>query len=67
LSRLKCSAWIVKDKQKNKPIRGAPKSVLWKLPPEAITLCTGNYTSKIRAKKTTPLNKVCKCQTIKKN
>jgi len=67
LSRLKCSAWIVKDKQRNKPIRGASKSVLWKLPPEAVTLCTGGYVSKIRAKKANSLSKVCKCQPIKKN
>ena len=41
LSRLKCSGWIYKDK---KPIivNGKPKiskTVLWKLHPEAITLC----------------------------
>lgn len=67
LSRLKCSEWIVKDKRNmGKPVRGAPKSVMWRLPPEAVALCNGGYASKPKAKKATDLKKVCKCQPIKK-
>ena len=64
LSRLKCSGWICKDKKPHM-VNGKPtisKTVLWKLHPEAITMCrNGNYT------KSTPTKK-CKCdvKTIKK-
>ena len=68
LSRLKCSEWIVKDKRMvGKPIRGAQKYVMWRLPPEAIALCTGGYTSKARPKKVNEMKKICKCSPNKKN
>jgi hypothetical protein len=65
LSRLKCSGWIQKDKR---PIivNGKPKpskTVLWRLHPEAITLCkNGGYVNKPKSKK---IIKTCNCPSKK--
>jgi hypothetical protein len=67
LSRLKCSGWICKDKR---PIivNGKPKiskTVLWRLHPEAVSLCRNGGSTK--NKLTKPVKKcVCEPKNIKK-
>lgn len=73
LSRLKCSGWIQKDKKpiivNGKP--KIPKTVMWRLHPEAIAMCRngGNIKPKV-AKTSTKITKTapkkCICKTIKK-
>jgi len=58
LSRLKCSGWICKDKRpiivNGKSV--IPKTVLWRLHPEAISLCRNGDN------KSTKLVKKCICE-----
>jgi hypothetical protein len=68
LARLKCSSWIVKDRiryaiKPHSKMR-IDKSVRWKLPPEAIVLCTGGY----RKTKTKHINRMLKkgCECARK-
>ena len=70
LSRLKCSGWISKDKR---PIivNGKPKiskTVLWRLHPEAVTMCkNGGAVEKAKiVKKTIKPAPKCICEIKKK-
>ena len=69
LSRLKCSGWILKDKRpiivNGKP--KIPKTVMWRLHPEAITLCkNGGEKANTKVVRHTSKKCVCEPKNIKK-
>jgi hypothetical protein len=64
LSRLKCSGWIQKDKRpviiNGKP--KIPKTVMWRLHPEAISMCRNGGNNKAKVTKIMKPIKKCVCE-----